>query len=203
MFITVEGIDGSGKTTLIKIVEKILNQRDVKPIVTREPTDLPTGKIIRTFLKQSGSSDLYHQKLALAFASDRLNHLNTTIIPNIKSGKTVISDRYLFSSLAYQSVNLDYEWIKSINFFARLPELVIYIDLPVSVALSRITSRGEDLEIFESESFLSKIKKNYNTILDDYDKKCNIIKIDGNKPISELESVLTIELNRFFLTPRT
>ncbi|HNW83863.1 MAG TPA: dTMP kinase, partial [bacterium] len=136
MFIAVEGIDGSGKSTTIKELQKYLTNKGHNVLLTAEPTDMPTGKLIREVLaKKDEDAPLTHEMLALMFATDRLNHLRERIWPALREKKTVITDRYFFSSIAYQSVNVSYEWVKGINRFATMPDVLVFIDVSIEKAL--------------------------------------------------------------------
>jgi dTMP kinase len=155
-FIVFEGIDGSGKTEQINRLEKKLVNDKFRVILTREPTNfLPTGILIKDILnKKENVSD---EALALLFAADRVDHTKKKIIPAIKNGFIVLSDRYVFSSLAYQGggmkTTLDINWLKNINKYAISPDIVIFLDIFPEVGLQRLKKgqiRIQDDTYFEN-----------------------------------------------------
>ena len=154
--IAVEGIDGAGKTTQARMLVRWLNERGLKAYYTREPTDGPIGRILREMALRR---DVEPRVEALLFAADRLHHLREIINPLLAKGYIVVSDRYLHSSLAYQSETTGQpEWVKEINRFAPPPDLSILLDVEPKVGLSRI--RGERSR-FEDPTLLERIRENY------------------------------------------
>ncbi|MEN2974970.1 MAG: dTMP kinase [Candidatus Caldarchaeales archaeon] len=155
-FIVIEGIDGSGKTIQSKRLVRWLNNKGFKSRYTKEPTDGPIGKILKKMIRKR-NVDVRVE--ALLFAADRLEHLNREVIPYIQKGYIVVSDRYVYSSLAYQSVTTgDSEWIEEINKFAFRPDLAILLDVEPRIGLSRIRKRRAR---FEEEKFLEKVRERY------------------------------------------
>ena len=154
-FIVVEGIDGAGKTTLCKKLESFFLSQNIEVIFTREPSDLKVGKLLREYLKRK---ELPAAIDALLFAADRVEHVHSVINPNKNQVKLVLSDRYKYSSLAYQSSQgLEFNWIRSINQFAPDPDLVLFLNIPPALALQRIQANDK----FEKLSFLEKVQANY------------------------------------------
>jgi len=189
MFIAVEGIDGSGKSTTIKELKKYLENKGHNVLLTAEPTDMPSGKLIREVLaKKEGDIPLTHEMLALMFASDRLNHLREEIWPALKNKKTVITDRYFFSSVAYQSVNVSYEWVKGINRFATMPDVVVFIDVSIDRALKRLSIFRQKTELYETREYLEQIDRNYRTVIADFQEHLKVIYLDGNLGMDEIYS---------------
>lgn len=181
MFIAVEGIDGSGKSTTIKELKKFLEKKGHTVVQTAEPTNLSIGRLIRDELKNSKSdTPLLHEKLGLMFAADRLDHLQKRIWPALKEKKTVLTDRYLFSSVAYQSTSVSYEWVKGINRFAMLPDVLVFIDVSIDKALERIEKFRTDTELYETKDFLTEIDSNYRRIIKDFEDKLKVIFLDGS-----------------------
>ncbi|MCH3916265.1 MAG: dTMP kinase [Spirochaetia bacterium] len=178
-FVVIEGLDGSGTTTQLKALDKILTDEGKKTFITCEPTTGPIGCLIRQFL--SGQIKTTPGALARLYSADREDHLfheNDGIIARLKEGYTVLSDRYLFSSLAYQSIGIGYAQVALLNRFP-LPEKLIFIDTPVAVCMQRIEKRGNCKEIFEKQAFLEKVEANYRKILSELDSGICLIKIDG------------------------
>ncbi len=154
--IAVEGIDGAGKTTQARMLVRWLAERGLKAHYTREPTDGPVGRILREMALRR---DVEPRVEALLFAADRLHHVREVINPLISKGYIVVSDRYIHSSLAYQSETTGQpEWVREINRFAPPPDLAILLDVEPSVGLSRI--RGERSR-FEDPVLLGRIRRNY------------------------------------------
>ena len=187
MFIAVEGIDGSGKSTTIKELKKFLEKKGHTVVQTAEPTNLSIGRLIRDELKNSKSeTPLLHEKLGLMFAADRLDHLQKRVWPALKEKKTVLTDRYLFSSVAYQSTNVSYEWIKGVNRFAMLPDILVFIDVSIDKALERIKKFRNDTELYETKDFLTEIDNNYRRIIKDFEDKLKVVFLDGSLGMDEI-----------------
>ncbi len=187
MFIAVEGIDGSGKSTTIKELEKYLTNKGHDLFLTAEPTSMDSGKQIREVLAQKDKgSPLVHEMLALMFASDRLNHLREQIWPALQQKKTVVTDRYLFSSIAYQSTRVNYEWIKGINRFAMLPDILVYIEVSIDNALDRLDIFRHKKELYETREFLEQISANYKKVISEFEGMMKVVCLDGNVDMDEI-----------------
>ena len=188
-FIVFEGIDGSGKSTQIRILAEKLKRSGEKVYVTAEPTFSTSGGIIRDAL--SGAVERTTCELAALFVWDRINHnINKTngIKKMLADGYTVISDRYYYSSLAYQGEATDYEWVKALNCSCpeiRKPDICIFIDISPETAIKRITSDRATTEIFEEVGKLTKIRETFLNIFDDL-KDDNVALIDGDGDPNEI-----------------
>lgn len=182
--IAIEGIDGSGKTTVSTEIYSFLSSRGVPVYYSFEPTYTKIGSIIHRFLR--GEILLEPHSQALLFAADRLEHLSKEIIPRIKQGVNVILDRYVHSSYAYQGALLnDLKWVMSINKFALSPDLAIYIDVPPSIAIRRIRKKKRSkLSVYEQVSFLKKVRSIYKLFV----KKGELVETDGTR---EKEQVIS------------
>jgi dTMP kinase len=157
-FVVIEGIDGAGTTTQVgKLVEHL--RRDGELVrATREPSDGPIGSMIRQVLTgrivAPGGAPNW-ATMALLFAADRMDHVESEIEPFVATGGVAISDRYDASSLAYQSVSSGrggeqaVEWIRHINRHALRPDLTVVVDLPPDVAAARREARGEAAQLYE------------------------------------------------------
>ena len=199
MFIAVEGIDGSGKTTTIREIKRYLESKGHAVYLTSEPTTLATGKIVRNFLSETNSdTPLIHEMLALAFAADRINHLREEIWPALKKKQTVITDRYFFSSIAYQSLNVSYEWVKGINRFATLPDVLVFIDVKVDKAVERLTKFRNSTEIYEKRELLQQIDRNYREVIREFEDKLKVIYLDGNLEIGEIYGDIEKKFGQLF-----
>ncbi|MEM1807240.1 MAG: dTMP kinase [Pyrobaculum sp.] len=155
MFVAIEGIDGSGKSTVIQQLAKRLP----KVYITKEPSEGPVGMLIKNWALKGGTADPYVD--ALLFAADRLEHYRRDIEPRLREGYVVITERYVESSIAYQSAaGVSEEFIKCINSLVPKPDLTIILDLDPAVAMARVRQRGE-LEKFEQLTFLTKVRQIY------------------------------------------
>jgi dTMP kinase len=169
VFVVVEGIDGSGSTTHTKLLGKALRQRGLGVVETCEPSAGPIGALIRQVLQRrlfvadaTGPRAFAWSTMALLFAADRMDHLDSTIVPALREGKIVLSDRYDLSSLAYQSLTAPngdkvVPWIRELNAAALRPDLTIVIDVPVEIAEERRRSRGGVEEMFESRDLQTRL----------------------------------------------
>jgi dTMP kinase len=202
-FIVFEGIDGAGKTTQIDLLRKALEERGVACRTTAEPTALPSGKEIRAAL--GGKIKKGPIEMAEMFAYDRELH-NTDpeigILGMLKDGFTVISDRYYYSSLAYQGAALGYETVAALNLedkSIRTPDLCIFLDLTPEKSLERIGKRGEETEIYENFDYLSKTRAMFFDVFDRLRARGeNIAVIDAYGSVGEVsERVLEAALRLY------
>lgn len=160
-FIVLEGIDGAGTTTqTARLVERLRHETKGAAVrVTREPSDGPIGSLVRQVLTgriiSPGGRAPGWSTMALLFAADRMDHVESEIEPFLLEGGIVVSDRYDASSLAYQSVSSGrggeqaVEWIRELNKHALRPDLTIVIDLPSDIAATRRETRGEAAQLYE------------------------------------------------------
>lgn len=194
-FVVLEGLDGCGSTTQADLLKRWFEDRGQLAYYTREPTEGPIGSIIRLCLaKRIGSpradnlfEPLDEATLALAFAADRMDHLRTEIIPKLGSGITVLADRYYLSSLAYQSVGVDYQWVKEINSQCLRPDLTVFLDVPPAVCKRRMEKQRWHAELYEEIPKLEKVRQNYYRAIQDLIQQGEIIQtIDGNRPVQEV-----------------
>ena len=174
VFICVEGLDGSGKTTQAQILAERL-KKSCNAVYTAEPSQGKTGTFIR-------ERCLYEKRRlptvveALLFAADRMEHVEAEIKPALAKGKTVICDRYLYSSLAYQgSAGLDLDWIKKINFYALKPDYAVFIDVPPEEVLERLQRKKSVMETLEIQR---KVREVYLRFVD----QGELVLIDGDHP---------------------
>lgn len=178
MYIVLEGIDGAGKSTQTKMLKEWLESNGLRVETIVEPTDLEVGKLIRKLLTRSdATSDTMQKTLGLLFAADRLI-LMDKIEQLEKDNTVVISDRSFYSSLSYQDPQ---DWIKEINKFAKIPDLVLLLDLDVKKSVERCDGTDE----FENEEFLTGVKQNY---LDLAQSNDNFKIIDANNGPNKVSS---------------
>lgn len=153
LFIVIEGIDGTGKSTQAKMLEHALKQAGKTVILDREPSDGPYGKILRD---SATTGRLSPQEELDLFHKDRKHHLDEIILPALQRGETVILDRYYFSTMAYQGQRgFDPQEIRETNLrFAPNPDILFILDLAVDQARERIGVRGDTTNEFEQRDAL-------------------------------------------------
>ena len=174
IFIVIEGLDGSGKTTQATLLAKRLSQ-NYKVLLTAEPSQCKIGTFIR-------EGCLYEEKRlpieaeALLFAADRIEHMQKEIKPALDEGKLVICDRYVYSSLAYQgSAGLSLDWIKTINARALQPDFSVFIDVAPERVLERLQRKKSVMETLETQQ---KVRDVYLKFFE----KGELVRVDGDKP---------------------
>ena len=187
-FIVFEGIDGAGTSTQIK---KLVDRDSNRFIATAEPTTNETGKFLRRML--GGEFSVDEKTNAYLFAADRCEHIfgKGGVKELCESGKTVVSDRYFFSSMAYQSVSCGEELPKLLNSPFPLPEYLFYFVINPEVSLGRVNARGEHKEIYETIEKQKKIAAQYEKVISEYEKTAGetgikIIRIDAEKDIESI-----------------
>jgi len=170
-FIVFEGIDGAGKSTQVALLTKKLNELGCDVYLTAEPTELESGKALRRAL--SGEDKKSECEMAAMFVLDRIAH-NTDpengIIALTEQGKTVISDRYYYSTLAYQGHTTNYQWVKDMNLLCpeiKHPDICIYLDLLPEQSLERIKARNEKTEIYENLQKLTSVRNTFLSVIND------------------------------------
>lgn len=158
-FIALEGVDGAGTTTQL---ERLAARYGGRLHTTREPTTGPIGREIRRHLAGPVEGlQLDAAALALLFAADRLDHLRREIEPAIARGVHVVTDRYLLSSLAYQTLGVGRDHVARFNALATLPDLTIFIEVPIDVSEARRRKRGGAEEIFEQRALQERVRATY------------------------------------------
>jgi len=187
-FIVFEGIDGAGTSTQIK---KLVERDTTRFVATAEPTSNETGKFLRRML--GGEFSVDEKTNAYLFAADRCEHIfgKGGVRELCESGKTVVSDRYFFSSMAYQSVSCGEELPKLLNSPFPLPEYLFYFVINPEVSLGRVNARGEHKEIYETIEKQKKIAAQYEKVISEYEKNANetgmkIIRIDAENDINTI-----------------
>lgn len=196
LLIALEGIDGAGKGTQAKLLARWIKEKGYEVFLTKEPTDSPIGKLIREGL-QTSCFDARTE--ALLFAADRSEHLRE-IMRHLHEGRVVITERYVYSSLAYQSASgLEMAWLREINSFAPDADVVIYLDLEPEVALRRIASKSSlrsalrDRERFEKEEFLRRVREVYLELAEELEN-FEVVPAEGS--ISEVQTAIRRRVGR-------
>ena len=192
MFITFEGPDGSGKSTVIKAVYEKLLKDNFDVLLTREPGGTPIAEKIRDIILDNSNTALDARTEALLYAASRRQHLVEKIWPALKEGKIVLCDRFIDSSLAYQGGgrNLGVENVLNINLFATentYPDISLFFDVSPEIGLSRVNSdkkRVADRLDNENENFHDKVYETFKKIV--ANNKNRFIVIDASKPLEEV-----------------
>ncbi len=191
LFIAIEGPDGSGKSTIVKKISKMLNIDKINHITTREPGGIDIAEQIRNIILNPNNTAMDAKTEALLYAASRRQHLVEKVIPALKNNKIVLCERFVESSLAYQGHgrNLGINEVFSINQFAIedvMPDLTVFLDISPEVGLSRIASRSSlDRLDLETIDFHKRAYVGYETVKKMF--KDRIIVVDANR---ELESVV-------------
>ncbi len=185
-FIVFEGPDGSGKTTQLRLLAERLAAEGVSAASEREPTGSAMGALVREIL--SGRRVCEPQTLALLFSADRSEHVGD-MLRLLDEGKHVLCDRYVFSSIAYQGLDLPTEWVAEVNrpnTERLMPDAVVYIDLDERACMERIT-RGRDAveEIFETRERIKRVRQNYEYAFDRLPPE-RLFRIDGARTQEEV-----------------
>jgi dTMP kinase len=181
-FIVFEGLDGSGQTTQTKLLADFFKKEGFEVLATKEPTlDSAAGRLIRKALDKK--IKILPKKLQELYAQDRKEHLNKVIVPNLKKGKIVISDRYCFSSFAYGSLAVPLNYLLKINNKFLLPDITFFINTKSKTSFLRIVKRGRKQTFFEEEEKLKKVYQNFKKV---FKRFKNVIVIDGEKNIKEV-----------------
>ena len=189
-FITVEGSDGSGKTTFINSATEYLVKKGYKVITTREPGGTVFSEKVRELLFDS-SNEIDAKTESLLFCVSRRDHIIKKIIPYVEDGYIVICDRFVDSSIAYQSYGrgLNKQDIIDINKYTTdglEPDLTLYFNVDVEVGLSRTKGRGENNRMDnESLKFYKDVKRGYDELSNDYKKRIKVI--DANQDYEKVE----------------
>jgi len=185
-FIVLEGIDGCGKTVHSKALCEALKKLSYDVAYTTEPSESQIGRLIELeFLQKAKVSP---QVEALLFAADRFDHLTFEVLPMLNANKIVVSDRYVYSSLAYQGAQgLKLDWIREVNYFATRPNLALYLDVPAEVGLSRKRGRS----VLEKLELEKKVREIYLGLVESGE----LIKVDSNRSLDIVkEEVLALAL---------
>lgn len=188
MFITFEGGEGSGKTTLIKMIQRHLGPA-FKIMTTREPGGSVVSEAIRDILLNPKYGDVKPHAEALLFAAARAQHIDDVILPALREDNIVLCDRYIDSSLAYQGYarGLGFDFILEINRYAtqNMPDLTFYIDVASEVGIGRISQRKAlDRLDQESKDFHQQVREGYHEVAKMFPDRIRII--DGNRSLDEL-----------------
>lgn len=203
MFLVIEGLDGAGTTTQAGQLAQALRARGLRTTETHEPTERPIGRTLRQALRREltlpDGEPLDPATMALLFAADRIDHLRATVEPALRRGEVVISDRYVHSSLAYQSDELPIRWVDAINARARKADLVLWLEVPVEVCLERLARRGGVPDIYERKDVLERVAQRYEEALRLRPER--VVRIDGTASLDGVTSELVRAIDACELLP--
>ncbi len=170
LLIAMEGVDGAGKTTQARLLAAALEERGWPVVLTREPTGGPRGQRLRSYLAGPTRHLSPPEELEL-FIADRRDHVREIIAPALAAGRVVVTDRYYYSSVAYQgALGLDPARILEINeAFAPRPHLVFILNLPLAQSLARLREkRHHDPQVSEAPDYLEKVAAAYDAFQGDH-----------------------------------
>ena len=190
-FFVLEGIDGAGTTTHARLLLKFLQNQGFDCLATAEPTDGPVGRLIRDYLAErprldSGKVEMPDPTvMTLLFCADRAEHLARRILPALHAGTLVISDRYYYSTVCYQSVSHDGDWVRRTASHAPRPDLMLLLDVPPEEGLKRVGGRGGRKEAYEKLEFLERVRENYLGLFADAPE---VRVIDATQPLEAVAS---------------
>ncbi len=191
-FVDIEGLDGSGASTQVALVSQKMKEMGIQPFATKEPTNGPVGELIRKILK-GGHKNISPVSLRLLFAADGGFHLDQEIIPRLKKGRMVITDRYAWSSVAFGSVDLSKEWLFELNKDFILPDLTFFIEVEPDVCLERLVEEKKGVALFRKKEELMHTWDTYRWLAEKY-WWAQITMVDGEKPEEEVAEAILARL---------
>ena len=187
--ITFCGLDGSGKTTYINKITELFAQNNRSYVITKQPTEqVRKSNIFRTYMDQADHSAYDYRALSLFAASDRLQHTNTFIVPNLRDGITVFSDRYFYSCLANlraRGYKTD-TWIYEIGSHLIEPDVALFFDVDAEIAIQRVRSRPSEKDRYIDVELQKKLREEYLYIA----QNAGGIIIDTTKPFCDCYNMI-------------
>lgn len=192
VLITLEGIDGSGKSTQARFIERELKRKRVPVLLTREPGGSPFGEQIRNLLLNPKFGPLSGEDELLLFEAARRHHLETVILPALKAGKVVLCDRFIDSTLAYQAFGrgLDKGTVRQLNSFASnglRPGLTMVFDLPAREGLKRSGKKGRDRMEASGLKFMERVRRGFLCLARQEPRRVKVVKMEGKNPSAVLD----------------
>lgn len=206
IFVVFEGIDGAGTTTQAARYASFLRGRRRLAHVTREPSGGPIGSLLRLALTQRLTLPSRHRDpmMALLFAADRIDHIESEVAPHLRDGYVVISDRYELSSIIYQSIGVEdveerkkfVSWIREANRYALRPDVTIVVDVDPETAEQRRRARGGASELFEEPELQTRLARAY-LRAEEITPDARIVHVDGNGDMDSVTSAIIHALAPF------
>jgi dTMP kinase len=183
-FVVLEGLDGSGTTTQMRLLAERLSREGTAHSTTWEPTKGPIGLLLRSILARETRA--HPRTIALLYAADRNDHVHdpeSGIEARVRRGELVVCDRYLFSSLAYQSIECGFDYVMGLNADFPLPQCVIFVDTPVEICQERLSARGKP-ELYDGMAFQRRVREGYLEIFRRFEgaSGMRIAQVAGDRP---------------------
>ena len=201
IFISMEGPDGSGKSTQIELLKKYFEDKGIECVITREPGGTRISEAVRGIILNKDYTEMDYMTELLLYASARAQLVSEVILPALEEGKCVISDRFVDSSAVYQGIarGLGVETVYEINKYAtrnRFPDKTFLLDLPAEVGIARKKDQ-KDLDRMELEklSFHEKVAQGYREMADRDSER--IVRIDATKSVEEIHEIIISEVSRY------
>lgn len=196
-FITFEGCEGAGKSTQIRLLSQYLAEQGKECVVTREPGGSAISEAIRAVILDGKNTAMTDECEALLYAAARAQHLSDTVLPALEAGKTVLCDRYIFSSFAYQGYGrgLDMGFLRAVNSFAlqgHMPDITLFLDIPPRSAFERKHGADQNDRIEQAgEAFHARVYQGYLRLAEEYPGQivrvdCSGTKFETNEKIRAL-----------------
>lgn len=204
LFIALEGTDGSGISTQTARLAMWFHAQNRLVHTTKEPSGGPAGLLLRLALTHrlgDGSAGGFHPldepTMALLFAADRMDHLAVEVLPRLQNGISIVCDRYVLSSYAFQSLGVDLAWLRALNARARVPDLTVLIDVPAEVSVERIRARGT-VERYEQGETLARVRDNFHRAIPLLQAEGQrIVVVDGTAPIDAVHEAISSQISAF------
>lgn len=216
VFVVIEGTDGSGSSTQCELLRRDLRRTGRSVLLTKEPTRGPAGAIVqlaldrrlhgpnRHFYSSSGerepaASELDFHTMALLYAADRMDHVEGVIKPALDQGWVVISDRYVLSTMAYQGLHLDVDWLLEINRYALLPDLTLFLDVPPSHTQLRMKAERLTVEANDAKPKQERIRDSYRWFIRTFGSRLGRIEtIDASATVSSVRAQIKALVDPLF-----
>ena len=199
-FITFEGGEGTGKTTIINYISKYLNDKGYGVITTREPGGIDIAEQIRNIILDVKNTKMDYRTEALLYAASRTQHLAEKVIPALNDNKIVLCDRYLDSSLVYQGIarGLGIDNVLKINMFALeyMPDITFFIDVKPEICFKRLKDNNREMDRLDLEkmSFHDMVYEGYKEVAKMYPKR--IVSINGDRKIEDIIEDIRIKIDK-------
>lgn len=197
-FIVFEGLDGAGTTTQAAKLQALFTRKGAPSFLTNEPTSDPIGTFIRRLLtgtERAADGSPYRPSekvMGLLFGADRLAH-SAVIESRRHAGEHVVCDRYVFSSMAYQTLDpaIRAEWVIDVNQGCAVPDVTLFLAAPVDVCLARVAARRGDTTIYENRAHLETIARNYEKLQRQYEASFGtVVRIDGTMSVDDVHDAV-------------
>ncbi|OFY66799.1 MAG: dTMP kinase [Bacteroidetes bacterium RIFCSPLOWO2_02_FULL_36_8] len=194
LFIVMEGLDGSGKTTQIELLKKKFHAHGMNVTDTHEPSDGPIGLLIRKFMRHELST--HPASIAALFAADRLDHIKNSdygMLKKLQDGFHVICSRYYFSNYAFQGEYVPLDWLVNANTLGKSflkPDFIFYVNVPPEICIQRLSKGRTGMDIYENLEKLQNTHLEFLRVFEKYGKDENIHLIDGKKSADEINEAI-------------